>query len=237
MVSTRSQTEGTQPSSARPTSRTGDGSGHQRKWAHTPSNLTIIWLAVSLPLVIWDTVYVFLRPHSMAGGSLQWPLWMPYELYAKVDYIYGWPAYDSHNGFTAAQASLNVVETVGYLAYLWILFNHGEQEKIDGRGAVSRKSIGWLARSQTVCGQYAAWAVLILYGSSIMTLSKTVLYWLNEAFGGFANIGHNDMYSLVVLWIIPNGAWIIVPSYMTYVSGQEILQELTLTSGGGKKYQ
>lgn len=26
-------------------------------WAHTPSNFTIIWLAISLPLVIWDTAY------------------------------------------------------------------------------------------------------------------------------------------------------------------------------------
>lgn len=26
-------------------------------WSHTPSNLTLIWLAVSLPLVVWDTGY------------------------------------------------------------------------------------------------------------------------------------------------------------------------------------
>lgn len=25
----------------------------------------------------------------------------------------------------------------------------------------------------------------------------------NEYFSGFDNIGHNDMYSLIVLWIIP----------------------------------
>jgi hypothetical protein len=44
------------------------------KWAHTPSNLTIIWLLVSLPLVAWDTGYVMLRPLTMPGGSLHWPL-------------------------------------------------------------------------------------------------------------------------------------------------------------------
>ncbi len=39
-------------------------------WAHTPSNLAIIWLLVSLPLVIWDTGYVMFRPLTMPGGSL-----------------------------------------------------------------------------------------------------------------------------------------------------------------------
>lgn len=58
-------------------------------WAHTPSNTTLIWLCVSLPLVAWDAGYVMLRPWSMPGGALHWPMWAPYELYGKVDYIYG----------------------------------------------------------------------------------------------------------------------------------------------------
>jgi hypothetical protein len=44
------------------------------QWSHTPSNLAIIWLCVSLPLVAWDTGYVMLRPLTMPGGSLHWPL-------------------------------------------------------------------------------------------------------------------------------------------------------------------
>lgn len=58
---------------------------------------------------------------------------------------------------------------------------------------------------------------------------------LNEAFSGFANIGHNDAYSLIVLWVIPNGAWIVLPAYMTYVYGKEILDALETATGDNKK--
>ncbi|SLM35542.1 hypothetical protein LPUS_04848 [Lasallia pustulata] len=64
-----------------------------------------------------------------------------------------------------------------------------------------------------------------------MTVSKTVLYWLNEYFSGFDNIGHNSWSALLFLWIIPNGAWLVFPSYMIYVFGQEILQGLEIASG------
>jgi len=52
---------------------------------------------------------------------------------------------------------------------------------------------------------------------------------------GFDNIGHNDVMSLIFLWIIPNGAWLVFPVYMMYVFGQEILQGLETAAGGGKK--
>lgn len=29
-----------------------------------------------------------------------------------------------------------------------------------------------------------------------------------------------------MLWIIPNGAWIVLPSYMVYVLGKEILESM-----------
>jgi hypothetical protein len=58
---------------------------------------------------------------------------------------------------------------------------------------------------------------------------------LIEACSGFANIGHNDWASLFFLWIIPNGAWIIFPLYLSYVFGQEIIQGLEAASGGSKK--
>lgn len=58
---------------------------------------------------------------------------------------------------------------------------------------------------------------------------------LNEAFSGFENIGHNDAYSLVTLWIIPNGAWIALPAYMTYVYGKEILDALETATRDDKK--
>jgi len=60
-----------------------------------------------------------------------------------------------------------------------------------------------LGEGRILGGRKAGWAVMLGFAVSVMTVSKTVLYWLNEAFSGFANIGHNSFMDLVVLWIIP----------------------------------
>ncbi|EKG17152.1 hypothetical protein MPH_05606 [Macrophomina phaseolina MS6] len=197
-------------------------------WTHTPSNLTLAWLALSLPLVIWDTGYMLLRPHSMPGGYLHWPIWQPYALYGTVDHVYGFPAYEKGDGFGAAQATLNAVETLLYLGYLAVVFASGRQApETPGRGAPDKARVGGaVGGARAVGGRVAARAVLLAFAASVMTLSKTVLYWLNEAWGGFDNIGHNDAVSLVFLWVIPNGLWLIFPTYMIYVFGGEIVQGL-----------
>lgn len=206
----------------------------QRKgpWAHTPSNISILWLAVSLPLVAWDTGYVMLRPHSMPGGSLHWPIWAPYELYGRVDYIYGWKAFNEKNGFTAAQSLLNIVETSMYLYYLYILFTYGRSSNAQGRGAPKTSDVGVLGQQRYVDGQMGAVAVLVGFSAAIMTLSKTVLYWASEYYSGFDNVGHNSFTDLLFLWIIPNGLWLILPSYIVYLTGAEIVQGLTIAAGG-----
>lgn len=112
----------------------------------------------------------------MPGGSLHSPIWKPYALYGTIDYIYGFPAWDAKNGFTAAQAALNVVETVGYTVYLWIMWTKGRRESVTGRGAPSKNTVGMLGEARVVRGTMAAWAVLIGFGTSLMTVSKTVLY-------------------------------------------------------------
>ncbi|KKY28252.1 hypothetical protein UCDDS831_g00435 [Diplodia seriata] len=102
--------------------RTTDGNGsNANQWTHTPSRLTLAWLALSLPLVAWDTGYMLLRPHSMPGGWLHAPLWAPYALYGAVDHVYGFPAWERGDGFGAAQASLNLVETALYLGGAWLV--------------------------------------------------------------------------------------------------------------------
>ncbi|KAF4552187.1 Hypothetical protein D9617_11g010360 [Elsinoe fawcettii] len=205
-------------------------------WSHTPSNLTLIWLAISLPLVIWDSGYVFLRPHSMPGGKYHWP-WQPYELYGNVDHVYGFKAYNNGVGFTAAQGTLNVVETIGYFVYLYIVYTKGTPSEEEGRGAPSKEKVGGLGKAMRVTGYWAGVACLIGFGVTVMTWSKTVLYWLNEAYSGFDNIGHNDAATLFFLWILPNGPWIVIPIYLTYVFGAEILQGLEFAAGDSKKFQ
>jgi hypothetical protein len=109
-----------------------------------------------------------LRPYSMPGGSLHWPLWVPYDLYGKTDYIYGWKAFESHNGFTAAQGFLNIIESLMYIYYLYILFAFGRQSKAQGRGAPKPSTIGFLGQQRYVDGQKGALAVLVAYSAAVM---------------------------------------------------------------------
>lgn len=161
-------------------------------WTHTPTTLTLAWLAISLPLVTWDTGYVLGRPATMPGGWAHYPIWSPYALYGEVDHIYGFKQWDAGNGFTAAQGTLNVVETLFYLIYFAIWYR-----------AAPTTSNKQVAGRKTIAGRAAAWAVLFAFSAAVMTVSKTVLYWLNEAFSGFDNIGHNAPGDLLLLWIIP----------------------------------
>lgn len=135
----------------------------EEKWAHKPTRLTLLWLFISLPLVIWDTSYVLLRPRSMIGGDLHFPIFVPYAVYSTVDYVYGFPAYSGKDGFTGAQSSLNIVETLGYLIYMAIVWKAGT-------------SYGPRGSEREIRGRWGASAVLLGFAMSVMTISKTTLY-------------------------------------------------------------
>ncbi|GAM39184.1 hypothetical protein TCE0_034r10519 [Talaromyces pinophilus] len=204
-----------------------------RKGVHTPSIIVLAWLMISVPLVLWDTGYVLLRPHSMPGGKFHSPIWTPYALYGTIDYVYGWPAFDARNGFTAAQGVLNLFETAAYIFYLAVVYLYGTTATSSGRASTKkiRRSLPWfLFEEKVVPGRIGSLALLIAFSSSVATFSKTVLYWCNELFSGFANIGHNKLFDLIFLWILPNGLWLIFPAYMIYVFGGEILYALETSS-------
>ena len=101
----------------------------------------------------------------MEGGFLHEPLWSPYKLYGEVDHMYGWKAWDAGNGFTAAQGALNLVETLMYMAYLW-LWSRGKNE------------------SGAIAGRQGGLALLLGWAAAVMTVSKTVLYCEFRAMGG-----------------------------------------------------
>ncbi|XP_014554270.1 hypothetical protein COCVIDRAFT_28664 [Bipolaris victoriae FI3] len=204
-------------------------------WCHTASKVTLAWLSISWPLVLWDTLYILGRPHTMAGGALQWPLWKPYETYAAIDYVYGWPGWENHDGFGAAQGVLNAIELILYGIYALTVYNHG-QPAAGGTGVeVSKDKGGFFAGGIKVRGKSGNRAVLIGFTAAVMTLSKTILYYCNEYFSDFANIRHNDWFTLIFLYIIMNGLWIIFPSYMVIVFGTDIITALDYASDPSSK--
>lgn len=145
-------------------------------WCHTASNITVFWIAVSLPLVLWDTLYILLRPHTFEGGVLQWPIWKPYEIYASIDKVYSRSAWEAHEGFAGAQGALNAVELVLYGLYGMILYNHGKAAAA-GTGLQVGEGLGaWFAGGVKVRGNVGNRALIIGFTASVMTVSKTVLY-------------------------------------------------------------
>lgn len=160
--------------------KTSDNGGNFNRWVHTPSAAVTTWLIFSIPLVLWDSGYVLLRPHSMPGNKLHSPLWTPYALYGTIDHIYGWPAFNARNGFTAAQTVLNLVESAAYIYYLSIIYKYGVSTVPSSGRARSKKSqkgIRWFLKGEKmVFGRSGAAALLVAYSASLMTLGKTVLY-------------------------------------------------------------
>ncbi|KAL7411528.1 hypothetical protein BDY24DRAFT_417053 [Mrakia frigida] len=153
-----------------------------------------VWFAASTVLVLWDAGYCFLRPRSMVGGDLHW-IWAPYSLYAEVDYIYGLPSFNRGDGFTNAQSLMNILESILNLEYLY-LTHPGKKVH--------------------------ATAPLIGFAAVVMTLSKTMLYWLQEYYCSYCNTGQNTPSRLLWLWIIPNGLWILFPLLITINLGDRI---------------
>ncbi|KAL2871144.1 uncharacterized protein BJX67DRAFT_218348 [Aspergillus lucknowensis] len=232
MVSTRHHPRDfAPPSTARastPSTTSESSTSSSKKWVHTPATAVTLWLLISCPLVLWDSGYVLLRPHSMPGGKWHSPIWSPYELYGTVDYIYGWPAYNAKNGFTAAQAILNLAETAAYLYYLWAVYRYGVPATSTSRGS-SKPQQGPRSAfigGRVVAGRTGAIALLVAFSASVMTLSKTLLYWVQEYCSDFENIGHNDIWTLVIFWIIPNGLWLVFPAYSLHILGEEIVSSL-----------
>ena len=89
-------------------------------------------------------------------NCLSWSFLSINRRYAEVDYIYGWKAYNNHNGFTNAQSALNVLELLLQIYYLGLRTKPGKENN----------------------------ALIVGYTVSVMTLSKTILYWLQEYFSG-----------------------------------------------------
>lgn len=112
----------------------------------------------------------------MAGGVLQWPIWKPYEIYAAIDHVYGWPGWEGTDGFGGAQGALNAVELVMYGLYAMIIYNHSVPAS-GGAGLQASESVGsWLAGGRKVRGKAGNRALIIGFAAAVMTLSKTVLY-------------------------------------------------------------
>ena len=107
------------------------------------------------------------------------------------------PSFLSGDGFTNAQCTFYIP-----LPSLWL--NPFEQLLIPALLNIieTLMNITYL-----YLAHIAKWppAPMIGFGAALMTLSKTLLYWAQEYYCGFCAVGHNEVWNLVWLWIVPNG--------------------------------
>ncbi len=77
----------------------------------------VLWMGISTLVVIWDALFVLLRPASFPGGSLGFIWEFGYVLYMEVDRAYA----DQGNTYLHALATMSILEAV---LVSWGLFAH-----------------------------------------------------------------------------------------------------------------
>jgi len=70
-----------------------------------------------------------------------------------------------------------------------------------------------------------------------LTLGKTILYSLLDVLCNFCNTGHNDLTTLVLLYILPNGLWLLFPFIGIITLGNKIVHLLYDPRGSTKQKQ
>jgi hypothetical protein len=78
--------------------------------------------------------------------------------------MYGFPAWNNKVGFTAAQGALNLLESVIYCFYMYVV----------GKEIVDWSYAG--IKNLEVRGKGVSLAVLLCFSGAVMTISKTILY-------------------------------------------------------------
>jgi len=82
--------------------------------------------------------------------------------------------------------------------------------------------------------KYPAASVVGL-ASAVMTLWKSVLYILQEYYCNFCAVGHNDLKTVIVYWMFPNGLWIVFPALIAFKLGKDIISSIDVAARESEK--
>jgi hypothetical protein len=66
-------------------------------------------------------------------------------------------------------------------------------------------------------------ALLCAFSSLLLTGSKTFLIFLLEAISGLEHVGHNSLHDLIVLYLVPNSLWLIIPCAGVFFLGRSLI--------------
>ncbi len=79
--------------------------------------------------------------------------------------------------------------------------------------------------------------VVVAFSASLCVLAKTVLYGTIEAVSGSRHTRQNDWFDFILLYVIPNGLWIVLPLLIVVSLGSRMATLLSSAAdrGEGKK--
>lgn len=70
-------------------------------------------------------------------------------------------------------------------------------------------------------------AMLFAFAVSLMTLAKTVLFFLVDICSEFSNSGHvTNARDYALLYLLPNSVWVFIPGCLVIALGRELLHLL-----------
>jgi len=69
-------------------------------------------------------------------------------------------------------------------------------------------------------------ARLLVFAVSVLTAAKTLLILMIEVVTGGESVGHNALGDLILLYLVPNGFWVIVPVLIAVSTGRSLLAGL-----------
>jgi hypothetical protein len=125
-------------------------------------------------------------------------------------------------------ASFDIPLWAPYLDYIQVdkLYGNVEDTFVWSQSIMNLLEVGLNLYSLSLLHdkQFRAAAVMAVVVST-MTSSKTVLYHLMDYACGFCNSAHNDAFTLVVLYFLPNGVWIWVPAFVAFHLGCILAEE------------
>jgi hypothetical protein len=145
---------------------------------------TMAWFLIGGLICTLDAAFVLLRPGSLPGGELtKNPL--------VLMLFQGWHTYitvdkryaDLNDAFVVLQSYLNLSEI--FLGFLAVLLSFYGARKMAHRVAIV---------------------------VSALTIEKTILYLTLDYAEGLKYTKHNDLTTLLTMWLIPSCLWILFPA-------------------------
>ena len=160
------------------------------------------WLILDFPIILWDAMFLIMRPHSLPGGKYSF-IWCwgegqtsGYGAYIRADKIYG----DMSDPWSVAQMYGNLIEMVLQLYTVWLL--------------IKRKP------SSTF------WVFTV----SLMTFFKTLLYLFYELIQMEKVWSiYTDPTNWLMSYVLPTSVWFLLPFLCMILSGHEMISALNIT--------